>query len=151
VVLEQGEHPRPVGHLEADLRRRVALAEAGDEAGEELLAGGGHRRQPHPSALRGGGAGGGDRGLLEQPEQPPGVSGEHVAGGGEPQPAAVAGHQAHSELLLQGGDLRRHRGLGDEEAFGGGADRAGGGDLEEGAELTESHKRKIMVHQQISN
>jgi hypothetical protein len=151
VVLEQGEDPRPVGHLEADLRRRVALAEPGDQAGEELLAGGGDRRQPYPPPLGGGGGAGGDGGLLEEAEQPAGVSGEHLARRGEPKPAAVTGHQPHPELLLERGDLRRHGGLGDEEALGGGAHRAGRRDLQEGAELAECHKGKIMVGYEKNN
>jgi hypothetical protein len=118
-----------VEHLDVERHQRMALAELGDLArqeieGERLAAGDAHGAAAQPlevldlrfhaldAAL-----------LLAQ------IMHEHLAGGGEPHAARPALEQRGAEFLLQIHDPPVHRRGGDVEMVGGLADRAGARDL----------------------
>jgi hypothetical protein len=127
----------------------MAGAEAGDRRREDVLAGRGDggEAQPGPGTR----ADGGDRGFVERPLDAPGVLGEHHPGRREAQTAPLPGDQLNAELALQRRDHRRHRRLGDVEPLGRDLDRAAARQLEEGGQLAQSHKSRLMDTQHKFN
>ena len=105
-----------------------------------MLTSAGDGRQAQPAALGVAGAAGGGHGLVEQAERPAGLLGEGHPGPGEPQAPPLTGDEGDPDLALEAGQGGRHRRLGDHQALGGGADRAGVGDGQKAAQLTQSHK-----------
>jgi len=115
---EQFPEPLAAAHLQAEVDGGVVGEERGEHGGEQVFPGGGRRGDPDPAALGVAVAAGGGQPLLVQAEDGPGVAGIGLAGGGQPQAAAVPFDQRHPHLAGQRGQRRGHRGLGDGQASG---------------------------------
>ena len=77
---------------------------------------------------------------LELGVHAPGAGHHELAGGGEPARGTV--DEAHPELGLEAGDVRRHVGLDGVQRPGGGREAPVVGDGGEGGELAEVHRRE---------
>jgi hypothetical protein len=140
VELAALEHRQRLGRVEQeqlDLDRRALLAEQRHGLGHDRAGRRGERRHAQPPARLGGELAQLVLGRLELGEDALGVAHQHMARGGEPDPARGAVDERDARLALEPRDLLRHGRLGVVERLGGRRERSAEGDLPQ--DLEEPH------------
>ena len=145
VPVEQRPDLVPVAGLQPDPGQRVVPPEAAQNARHHLLGGRGHGGDPQFSPFRVRAGGGRQASLIEQADDAPDVARVRPARVGEPEPTPVRGDQRQPQCLLQGGQRRRHRRLGDHEFLCRAVYGLVFGHREERAELVQRHAKAFRV------
>jgi hypothetical protein len=142
VRFEPLPHLCAVCDLETHLGIGAVRTEARDSRRQDELACRGHRSQAHPRPCAD--THGGHGRFIENALDEPSVVGEHCPCLCQAQPATGPGHQCHPKLALERPDRCQNGRLGDEQSLSSRLDGSAARQLEEGRELAESHKWRLM-------